>query len=111
MNLPERQNTTTAEIYKWYASKPQSHREHLGASLIGAECDRYLWQSFRWVALPQFEGRILRLFDTGTREEARVFGCPLQRICVHIKQLSSSASSVHGAVVVALATRKTPARH
>ena len=73
MNLPERQNTTTAEIYKWYAAKPQSHREHLGASLIGAECDRYLWQSFRWVALPQFEGRILRLFDTGTREEARVF--------------------------------------
>jgi hypothetical protein len=74
MNLPERQNnSTTAEIYKWYASKPQSHREHLGASIIGSECDRYLWQTFRWVALPQFEGRILRLFDTGTREEARVF--------------------------------------
>jgi len=73
MILPESQNTTTAEIYKWYASKPQSHREHLGASLIGSECDRALWQTFRWVALPQFEGRILRLFDTGVREEARVF--------------------------------------
>lgn len=70
--LPESQHTTSRKVVEWWAKKPQTHRPHLGASLIGHECDRYLWLTFRWAALPQFEGRILRLFNTGVREEARI---------------------------------------
>src|SRR5688572_4793950 len=58
-------------------------RWHLGASIIGHECSRYLWFSFRWCARDEGEatkrdanshanlGRKLRLFNRGHREEAR----------------------------------------
>jgi hypothetical protein len=45
-------------------------RDHLGASLLGHDCDRYLWLTFRWAHDPQHSGRMLRLFDRGNREEA-----------------------------------------
>ena len=44
-------------------------REHLGASILGHRCDRYLWLSFRWAAKPDHSGRMLRLFERGNREE------------------------------------------
>lgn len=47
------------------------HRHHLGASVIGNECDRFIWYAFRWVKFEIFDGRMLRLFDTGHQEEAR----------------------------------------
>ena len=47
------------------------HRNHLGASLIGHECSRYLWYVFRWVKAEEFTGRQLRLFQRGHLEEAR----------------------------------------
>jgi hypothetical protein len=47
------------------------HRWHLGASLIGNECSRYLWYIFRWCQHEKFSGRMCRLFDRGHREEAR----------------------------------------
>ena len=71
--LPDSMHTTARKIYEWYESKKEDHREHLGASLIGHHCDRFLWLTFRWAASPQFGGRVLRLFDTGKREEARVY--------------------------------------
>ena len=57
-------------------------RWHLGASLIGQECQRAAWYSFRWAAHsrqaqdPTPEGRaqyarMQRLFNRGHREEAR----------------------------------------
>lgn len=45
-------------------------RTHLGASSIGHECSRYLYLSFRWFFDPNFDGRQLRLFNRGDREEA-----------------------------------------
>ena len=45
-------------------------RPHLGASLIGRECERALWYGFRWSGRPSFEARMLRLFARGQREEA-----------------------------------------
>jgi hypothetical protein len=45
-------------------------RAHLGASIIGRPCDRSLWYSFRWASERRHEGRILRLFERGSREEA-----------------------------------------
>lgn len=44
----------------------------MGASLIGHQCQRFIWLTFRWALQPEFAGRILRLFDTGQREEARL---------------------------------------
>lgn len=47
------------------------HREHLGASLIGYECKRQLWYTFRWCYHKVTSGRQQRLFNRGHREEAR----------------------------------------
>ena len=52
-----------------YASdKP---REHLGASIIGEDCAAKVWFGFRWAKHGSWSGRMLRLFNTGHREEAR----------------------------------------
>ncbi|QZA70487.1 Cas4 family exonuclease [Erwinia phage AH03] len=47
-------------------------RTHLGCSSIGKECSRDLWYSFRWIAREKFDGRRLRLFQRGHREEEHV---------------------------------------
>src|SRR5665213_1060398 len=51
---------------------PSKHREHLGASIIGEECSRLLWYSFRWVKSPDFSGRMRRLFNRGHNEEEKI---------------------------------------
>lgn len=70
--IPESPHTTAAQIVKWYESKPQDHRPHMGSSLIGHQCERYIWLTWRWVLKPEFKGRMLRLFSTGQREESRL---------------------------------------
>lgn len=47
------------------------NRNHLGASLIAHDCERYLWYVFRWCFHKVFSGRQQRLFNRGHREEAR----------------------------------------
>lgn len=65
-------SATVQAIERWRVeTTPQEHRAHLGASLIGRPCDRALWYGWRWVRRPAFDGRILRLFDRGQREEER----------------------------------------
>lgn len=44
-------------------------RKHLGASVLGEKCMRQLWLEFRWAGSEQFDGRMLRLFARGNREE------------------------------------------
>ena len=67
-----------------HEKKADGFREHLGASLLGHPCDRYLWLCFRWAVSPNFPGRILRLFRRGALEEEtvisdlRLIGCKLQ---------------------------------
>lgn len=64
---------TIDAIYQHYKDKRKSeHRPHLGGSQIGNPCARALWYQFRWMDRPVFEGRQLRLFETGDREEDRV---------------------------------------
>ena len=65
-------HTTGEAIHRWYGEQTQDHREHLGASLIGHPCDRHLWLTFRWARKSTFEGRMLRLFERGRREETLV---------------------------------------
>ncbi|MCC6530955.1 MAG: PD-(D/E)XK nuclease family protein [Burkholderiales bacterium] len=70
--LPERHHSTVARIYAWYeANQDDGLRPHLGASILGRACERALWYTFRWCTRRAFDGRMLRLFGTGQREEAR----------------------------------------
>ena len=71
--LPDPPTPTLSAIYAAYeAERGDGFREHLGASLIGKSCERALWYDFRWVTRARFPGRILRLFETGQLEEARL---------------------------------------
>lgn len=64
---------TVNRIYANYVStRKNEHRPHLGGSQIGKECSRALWYQFRHAWTPKFEGRMLRLFETGDREEERI---------------------------------------
>ena len=64
---------TVAAIYDHYArNRSGGHRPHLGGSQIGHECKRALWYQFRHMDRATFDGRVLRLFETGDREEARL---------------------------------------
>lgn len=47
------------------------HRKHLGASLIGGECSRRMWYTFRWVKHVTHSGQQYRLFNRGHLEEDR----------------------------------------
>jgi hypothetical protein len=59
-------------IDTYHASQQDLPRQYLGASVIGHECDRWLWLSFRWAVVQRFEGRIKRLFRRGQHEETWV---------------------------------------
>jgi PD-(D/E)XK nuclease superfamily protein len=71
--IPEPTHSTIESIYRTYEDQPQVERSYLGCSSFGNECDRALWYAFRWARAPeQFSGRMLRLFNTGHREEERL---------------------------------------
>lgn len=64
-------SATVQAIYAWHKTKTDKPREYLGASAIGHECERYLWFSFLDCVREDFEGRMLRLFETGQLAEER----------------------------------------
>ena len=73
--LPAITSLTREAIFSAYeADTRDGFRTHLGASLIGKECERALWYDFRWATKAKFPGRVLRLFETGNREEDRLVG-------------------------------------
>lgn len=75
-----------------YSTKEDLWRDHLGASLIGRECSRELWYSFRWATEKRFDGRMLRLFNRGHLEEPRfiallvMIGCQVWQVDANGKQ-------------------------
>jgi hypothetical protein len=86
--LPTPNYETVQLIYDAYEKDADSgNRPHLGASLIGHACERYLWYTFRWIDSKQFSGRILRLFETGQLEEARIVA-NLRRIGVTVHDVT-----------------------
>ena len=71
--LPDISSPTRDAIFAAYeADTRDGFRSHLGASLIGKECERALWYDFRWTTRSKHPGRLLRLFETGQLEEARL---------------------------------------
>jgi len=86
-SLPSPSALTVAAIYAAHeAAADRGYREHLGASLLGAECDRALWYAFRWASRAQHTGRLLRLFETGHLAEDRFVG-ELRRIGITVLHL------------------------
>lgn len=85
--LPEKTESLTKQaIFAWWEKKPQRLSRRLGASILGQECERRLWYAFRWCAVEKFDGRMLRLFNRGHREEQlfveelRGIGCKVQDV-------------------------------
>jgi len=78
-------------IYKSYEQRRGfPHRPHLGGSQIGNKCERALWYGFRWASSGLFDGRMLRLFDTGQREEVRLIE-ELRRIGAEVWEVDESS--------------------
>ena len=88
MKIPESDNTIQALIDKHHEAKAEVPRPHLGASILGHACDRWLWLSFRWAVQPSFPGRILRLFRRGHAEEANIIN-DLRAIGMDVRKVSS----------------------
>lgn len=72
--LPESVSPTVAAIDDHHAANQERrHYPYIRGSQIGHKCGRHLWYLFRWAHAPErFEGRILRLFETGHRDESRM---------------------------------------
>lgn len=82
--VPEPLHSTAAAIYRSYEEDAKTgNRPHLGASLIGHPCERFLWMTFRWVDEKKFDGRMLRLFKAGQDFEPRIVA-ELRRIGVEV---------------------------
>lgn len=77
-------------IDAWHQSKQEGPRPHMGASMLGHPCDRWLWLSFRWAVIEKFDGRILRLFRRGQMEEATIIK-DLEAIGIVFKQTDGQA--------------------
>lgn len=70
--LPEFSTPTRDAIFKAYEQdRSDGFRNHLGASIIGKDCERDIWYSYRWAMVSNFSGRLLRVFETGQLAEAR----------------------------------------
>jgi hypothetical protein len=70
MNIDEPAHSTKIEVNKMMESKIDEPRLHLGCSLLGSECDRWVWLQFRWAVKEKFSAETLRLFRRGKAEEA-----------------------------------------
>lgn len=86
--LPNPDTATVQAIYTHWQQRQGRMSRRLGASQIGKECERQLFYSFRWASKGEgFDGRMLRLFDRGHREEA-VFVAELRGIGVQVHDLN-----------------------
>lgn len=91
------------EINKYVESQhTELFRSHLGASVIGNQCSRYLWYHFHWFRASKPDGRSLRLFGRGHREEPiirnllKAVGCIfVDTVDIDGKQISVSALNGH----------------
>lgn len=57
------------------AAAETRYQRRISGGQIGKACERSIWYQFRWAMPPEtFDGRMLRLFETGHVEEARMVG-------------------------------------
>lgn len=85
-----------------YQGEQEPFRGHLGASVMGGDCDRKIWYGFHWATRPKFDGRMLRLFNRGHLEEGRIIslfliiGCQIYQQDANGKQFRISFGEGHG---------------
>ncbi len=72
MQLPEPMHSISSLIDQYYSDRQEPPRPHMGCSLLGHKCERYLWLNFRWAVVEKFDGRVLRLFRRGHNEEETI---------------------------------------
>lgn len=72
--IPDFEATTRQQIYRAYERLRESYEQRgINVGELGGECDRAIWYSFRHASPAEIiEGRKLRIFDTGNREEERI---------------------------------------
>lgn len=86
-------------LQMYFEDKP---RHHIGASVIGHECARYVWGSFRWLYKYIPKPRMPRLWYRGHREEdviieqLRGIGCQILAITDDGEQLKIERDSGDG---------------
>ena len=78
-------------------SEIQQTRPYLGISMLGHECSRYLWYTFRWCYQDIIEARMRRLFNRGHREEKQVIKL-LNYVGVEVHSQQTEVVFVHGHV-------------
>lgn len=70
--IPPPIHDITARIDAAHEARQGRPRPHLGCSIAGHHCERWVWLNFRWAVIERFPGRILRLFRRGQNEEATI---------------------------------------
>lgn len=72
-NIEEHIDPLVGLIYEQYKKRGDAElsRSYLGASIIGNECSRSLWYTFRFASQANFDGRMYRLFQSGHLAEPR----------------------------------------
>ena len=93
MELLPPQHSLLELIEQSHEARPQDWRDHMGASVLGHHCERWLWLSFRWAVREKFPGRIVRLFRRGQNEEAVVVS-DLRAAGLDVRQTGSSQTMV-----------------
>jgi hypothetical protein len=88
MKIPDREDSIESLIDKSHENRPSKPRPHMGASMLGSACERWMWLSFRWAVQPKFPGRILRLFRRGHQEEENIIK-DLRAIGVMVKPVDT----------------------
>ena len=68
------EKTIADKIYEFYEKENEKpiRLTRIGASIIGKPCLREIWLSWRAYDVEQFNGRMLRLFQTGQLQEDRI---------------------------------------
>jgi hypothetical protein len=93
--IPKATDSIAARIDRYSVEcQTDQPREYMGVSGIGHLCERWVWLNFRWAVREKFEGRMLRLFDRGHREEVAVIA-NLRGIGVDVQSTGANQSRVN----------------
>lgn len=98
--LPTAISPTIAQIDAHYAaSEKRDLYPYIRGSALG-KCERHQWYLFRWAHLPeQFEGRMVRLFETGHREEERMVR-DLKAIGINVQEVDPTTGQQFEVIAV-----------
>tara|TARA_R110001606_G_scaffold6667_1_gene29900 strand:+ start:2875 stop:3882 length:1008 start_codon:yes stop_codon:yes gene_type:complete len=80
-------------IDEFHRKTTDTQRGHMGGSILGHQCERYLWYMFRWTFKENFPGRIRRLFRRGHNEEHTIVS-DLRKIGIDIRDVGNNQARV-----------------